>query len=101
MSICGCALVTWAADHQEEVTVTVDDVQSISADANVDLLLDRYPSIVPVFLERRMHCVGCAMARFETLADVCRIYQKPIEPLLAEMRAVVARDARPPNQDGL
>lgn len=65
-----------------------DVAQSISADANVDQLLDRYPSIVPAFVERRMHCVGCAMARFETLADVCRIYGEPIEPLLADVRAL-------------
>lgn len=60
---------------------------SINADTNVDLLIDCFPSVVPVFVKRRLHCVGCPMARFETLADVCRIYGLPIDPLLADLRA--------------
>jgi hybrid cluster-associated redox disulfide protein len=36
------------------------------------------PASARVFLERRMGCVGCTFARFETVTDVARVYG--IEP---------------------
>ena len=36
------------------------------------------PAAARVFIERRMGCVGCAFAPFETVAEVARIYG--IEP---------------------
>jgi hybrid cluster-associated redox disulfide protein len=33
-----------------------------------------------------MHCVGCAIARFETLAEACAVYGVPVERLLDELR---------------
>jgi hybrid cluster-associated redox disulfide protein len=33
-----------------------------------------------------MHCVGCAIAAFETLAEVCLVYGVPLEQLLEDLR---------------
>jgi hypothetical protein len=33
-----------------------------------------------------MHCVGCAIAPFETLAEVCTIYGVPLGQLIVELR---------------
>lgn len=50
--------------------------------------LARIPSAAQVFLKRRMSCVGCAIAPFETLAEVCSVYDVSIDQLLDELTAV-------------
>jgi hybrid cluster-associated redox disulfide protein len=47
--------------------------------------LGRHPGTARVFLDRRMACVGCPMAAFETLADAAREYRLALEPFLAEL----------------
>jgi hypothetical protein len=37
-----------------------------------------------------MHCVGCDVSRFETLAGAARIYDIPIEPFLVDLRGAGA-----------
>lgn len=73
-------------------------VEAVSADSNVDELISRYPSTVPVFVRHRMVCVGCEVARFETLAEACEIYRRPLEPLLADLQEAVR--ALTQGQDG-
>jgi hybrid cluster-associated redox disulfide protein len=67
--------------------VTDDDRQRISAARTIDEVVQCWPATVRVFVRRRMHCVGCDVARFETVADACRIYGQPLEAVLAELRA--------------
>jgi hybrid cluster-associated redox disulfide protein len=66
------------------------DPPTIGADTNVDELVSRYPSTVLVFIKHRMVCVGCEVARFESVAEACEIYRKPLEPLLIDLRRAVA-----------
>ncbi|HEX5417901.1 MAG TPA: DUF1858 domain-containing protein [Chloroflexota bacterium] len=70
----------------------------ISEDINVDELVTRYPETAGVFVRHRMNCVGCDVARFETLAEVCRIYRQPLDQILIEIRQAAARHA--PRHDG-
>lgn len=48
-------------------------------------ILDRWPQTISVFLGRRMACVGCAVAPFETPVDVARIYRVDLTPFLHEL----------------
>lgn len=59
---------------------------SINAETNVDELIDRFPATARVFIRRRMACVGCEIARFESVADVCNAYHQPLETFLKELR---------------
>jgi hybrid cluster-associated redox disulfide protein len=59
--------------------VPVDPTQTVS-----DVLRQR-PGAARVFLRRRMACPGCAMAPFETLEEVARVYRVPLEPFLREL----------------
>lgn len=64
-------------------------------DMTVDEVLDRWPALARVFVRYRMACVGCAMARFERLSDVARIYGVTPATLSAALRrAVRAAGAR-------
>jgi hybrid cluster-associated redox disulfide protein len=60
---------------------------AITERTTVDEVVSRYPRTARVFVSRRMHCVGCEVSRFETIADACRIYGQPAEPFVAELRA--------------
>jgi hybrid cluster-associated redox disulfide protein len=67
---------------------------SVTADTIVEDLLTAFPGAARVFVRRRMHCVGCDMARFETVAEVCRIYNQPLDVVLEELRRIAQDGAR-------
>ena len=52
-------------------------------------MLERWPQTIPVFLRHRMACIGCAMAPFETLADVAAIYSLPLSRFLNELQQTI------------
>ena len=56
------------------------------ADETVAALLTREPRAARVLLDHGMHCVGCAIAPFETLAEICVIYGASLEQLIVELR---------------
>jgi hybrid cluster-associated redox disulfide protein len=62
-------------------------VYPIDGETIVEEILDRFPLTANVFVRRRMHCVGCPIARFETLAEVCQIYRQGLDGMLADLNA--------------
>ncbi|MCL6499569.1 MAG: DUF1858 domain-containing protein [Firmicutes bacterium] len=60
--------------------VPVDPARKVSE------VLQERPGAVWVFLRRRMACPGCAMAPFETLEEVARVYRVPLETFLRELK---------------
>jgi hybrid cluster-associated redox disulfide protein len=68
----------------------------ITAGSRVDDLLTRCPSTAQVFVRRRMHCVGCELARFKTLAGAADAYGQPLDAFLAELRTTARRRAGRP-----
>lgn len=52
-------------------------------------VLKRRPETIPVFFRHRMACVGCAMAPFETLADVAAIYGVQLSRFLSELQQTI------------
>jgi hybrid cluster-associated redox disulfide protein len=74
----------------KESVVSTPNESVIAADATIDSVLTCFPRAVLVFVKRRMHCAGCPMARFETVADACTIYQQPLDTVLRELRAATS-----------
>jgi hybrid cluster-associated redox disulfide protein len=68
-----------------------DDVPhtTLTVEMTVEEVLGRWPGLASVFIRRRMACVGCAMARFERLSDVARIYGVSPRALRSELRHAV------------
>jgi hybrid cluster-associated redox disulfide protein len=62
--------------------------EQIGPETTVDEVLTRLPGAATVFLDRRMHCVGCDLARFETLAEAARVYRQPTVELVAALRCL-------------
>jgi hybrid cluster-associated redox disulfide protein len=62
----------------------------IHADAIVRAVLDVRPETIGVFVRRRMHCPGCAMSPFITVAEAAASYAIETEDLIHDLRAAVA-----------
>ena len=48
-------------------------------------ILARSPRAARLLLDRGMHCVGCAIAPFETIAEACAIYGVSVDRLLQDL----------------
>ena len=64
------------------------------ADETVAALLAREPRAARVLLDHGMHCVGCAIAPFETLAEICVVYGVSLEQLIGALRSHCASEER-------
>ncbi len=65
------------------------DQPLLMPDSVVAEVLSCWPQTVSVFFRHHMICVGCAMSRFETLAEVAAIYSLDLNTLLRELRQAV------------
>ena len=61
--------------------------ESLTARTTVADVLLRRPLAARILVNHRMHCVGCAIAPFETLEEACGIYRVSLQHLLAELNA--------------
>ena len=52
------------------------------------------PRAARVLLSHGIHCVGCAIAPFETLAEICAIYGGSLEQLIVELRGHCASEKK-------
>ena len=62
---------------------------SIFLHMTISEILDRWPEIIPIFLNRRMACVGCSLADFMTLEDALEIYHINMEPFIEEIENTI------------
>lgn len=54
-------------------------------------ILEAWPETVKVFQRFKTACVGCAMAPFDTVEDVARIYTLDLAELMAALHLEVER----------
>jgi hybrid cluster-associated redox disulfide protein len=60
----------------------------IDAAMTADEVLRRFPRAIAVFIELKLHCVGCPIASFHTLAEVAREHGLDLDPLLDALHAI-------------
>jgi hybrid cluster-associated redox disulfide protein len=58
----------------------------IDSDSIVADIMRDFPALICVFMDFRMHCVGCPIARFHTVNDSCREHGVEAEEFLAALR---------------
>lgn len=63
------------------------DSAAITRETLVAAVLHDRPATLSVFLRRGMHCPGCRMAPFMTLAEAAASYGLETDELVAELRA--------------
>lgn len=65
--------------------------KTISLTSTVADVLADFPAAASAFVDRRLDCVGCDMAAFETIRDVAANYRLDASELLAEIRLAARR----------
>ncbi|QRM31997.1 DUF1858 domain-containing protein [Microvirga sp. VF16] len=65
----------------------------VEATQLVDDVMRRWPTTIRVFLNHRMHCVGCPITCFHTVADACREHGVDQVKFLSELSAVIKGQA--------
>ena len=68
----------------------LDDQDTISADSLVQEVVHGHPETVLVFIRRGLHCVGCTMSPFHTVADSAREHAVALGPLLGALNNAAA-----------
>ena len=64
----------------------------LTANLTVAEVMDRWPQTIKFFLRYRMACVGCAIAPFETLAEVAAIYGLDLNRFLSELEQIIDQE---------
>ena len=59
--------------------------RAVNETDSVACVLARSPHVARLLLDRGMHCVGCAIAPFETIAEACAIYGVSLDRLLLDL----------------
>ena len=60
-------------------------------------VLSKWPETIPVFMSHHLGCVGCVMARFDTIQDIVRIYRLPANRFLEELEKAVQSSPTTPS----
>ena len=66
--------------------------QPVSAGTVVKALVEQHPEAISVFIQHRLHCVGCQISGLHTIADTAREHSMEIEPLLHDLNLAVVWD---------
>lgn len=59
----------------------------------MDVLMTERPEIIPVLLKRKMHCVGCLLASFHSVADAAYEHDIDEAELLEALQSANKNDA--------
>jgi hydrid cluster protein-associated redox disulfide domain len=59
----------------------------VTKETNIGDLLDRDPSLAPIFLSIGMHCLGCPASRGESIAEACMVHGTNADELVANINA--------------
>jgi hybrid cluster-associated redox disulfide protein len=59
------------------------------SDLCVGEIMQRWPTAIGVFIDLHMHCIGCPIATFHTLADAADEHGLSLEVLSGEVSAAI------------
>jgi hybrid cluster-associated redox disulfide protein len=65
------------------------DQDSISPQLTISAILERWPEVIPIFIQLKMSCVGCTLADFMTLEDALEIYHLEKEPFIEQIKNAI------------
>jgi len=61
----------------------------------VSELMEHHPSVIAVFIKRKLGCVGCPTEAFHTIEDVAHTNSLMLEPFLKDLeRAIASEEGR-------
>ena len=63
--------------------------RTITAEMNIEEVIDKHPELVAVFQKYNMGCIGCIAASFEKLSDIAIVHGVDVENFVKELNEVV------------
>lgn len=72
-------------------------MKKITKDWLIAKLIEKYPQSVDILVDYGFHCVGCALAQYETLeqgAKAHRLSTKQIKKLVEELNSLVKKKTK-------
>lgn len=67
-------------------------IQRANPELTVADLLNHWEQAASVFVNRRMACVGCPMASFETLDNVAHVYGMSVQALIIDLQQAIGQE---------
>ncbi len=52
-------------------------------------VVKRYPETIPVFMKHGLHCIGCAVAAFESIEEGALAHGIDVDALMTDLNATV------------
>jgi hybrid cluster-associated redox disulfide protein len=62
---------------------------TITRDMPIGTVVKEHPETVPVFLKHGLHCIGCHVAAFESVAEGAQAHGIDVDPLMTELNEAV------------
>lgn len=63
------------------------------SDLHVAEIMSRWPATIGVFIDFKMHCIGCPIGQFHTLADAAEEHVLSLDLLSSEIAAAIEAPA--------
>lgn len=57
----------------------------ISKDMGISEVIQKYPDLIPVFIQHGLGCIGCAMAQFESIEQGAMAHGMDIDALMKDL----------------
>ncbi|MFC2174989.1 DUF1858 domain-containing protein [archaeon] len=61
----------------------------VTKDINIMELVNSHPESVPVLAEAGFHCLGCALAQYETLEQGCAAHGIDVDKLVKQINEAI------------
>jgi hybrid cluster-associated redox disulfide protein len=63
---------------------------TITADMNIQEVIEKHPEVVAIFQKYNMGCIGCIAASFEKISDIATVHGIDVEKFVKELNEAVA-----------
>jgi hybrid cluster-associated redox disulfide protein len=70
----------------------------ITGEMSIMEIVQKYPETVPVFVKHGLHCLGCAIAQYETLAEGAAAHGMDLPALLKDLNEVANKAGSAPKK---
>lgn len=67
--------------------------RAITKEMPIGDVVRKYPKTIEVFMRHGLHCIGCAVAAFESIEEGAVAHGIEIEPLMADLNTAAATEA--------
>lgn len=67
--------------------------RAITKEMPIGDVVKKYPKTIEVFMKHGLHCIGCAVAAFESIEEGATVHGIDIEALMADLNTATATEA--------